>query len=827
VPQLLQQTFSGLMYSLSEIATITHSEFRGISDHKITTFLCDSRNLISPSGVLFIALKTGKNNGHNYIQDLIEKGVQAFLVQQGEFDPASVKDKNISFIVSADPLKSLQQLAKHHRSQFKIPVIGITGSNGKTMVKEWLYQLLKNDFSICRSPRSFNSQIGVPLSILNLNFTHSLGIFEAGISEPGEMQILADIIQPETGILTSLGSAHDEGFESREQKLSEKLKLFSGCKKVIANSLEKKNVPGTLQERCLIVSENGDADYNIKFSENSISLKHADQKLDFKIPFSDRASALNISTCIALMLQMDYAAEEISRRVQQLQPIALRLEIKSGIGNSLVINDYYNSDLDSLKIALNFLQQQNRRMKKTVIISDIEQSGMPVNALYREIADLVQSHKIEQIIGIGKKISSFKTLFKSGSLFFESTEEFIRQFPNFSYRLNDSAILLKGARSYGFENIGRLLQQKSHDTVFEINLNRLASNISYYRMLLKPKVKLMCMVKAMGYGGGSSELAKSLQHLGVDYLAVAYADEGVELRQSQIHLPVMVMSPESDALSDIINYRLEPEIYSFGILEQFILRLDQLSISEPYPVHIKIDTGMKRLGFEDKNIPQLINVLKSNPQIKVQSVFSHLAGSDSSNFDEFTQQQIKLFGQASAGIEKGIGYAFIKHICNSGGITRFPQAHFDMARLGIGMHGIGVNEEEQKKLENVGSLKTRVSQIKKVKAGETIGYNRSGKAEKDITIAIIPIGYADGFSRMLGNGKFGVYINGNYCKTIGNICMDMCMIDVSQIICGEGDEVIVFENTSQLKEMARAMETISYEVLTSVSGRVKRIYVQE
>jgi alanine racemase len=827
MPQLLQQAFSFLMYSLSEIANITHSEFRGASDYRITTFLCDSRNLISPSDVLFIALKTEKNNGHNYIPDLMEKGVQAFLVQQGEFDFSSVKDKSISFIVSPDPLKALQNLAKHHRSQFKIPVIGITGSNGKTMVKEWLYQLLKNDFSICRSPRSFNSQIGVPLSVLNLNFTHSLGIFEAGISLPGEMQKLEEIIQPETGILTSLGSAHDEGFESKEQKLEEKLTLFSACKKIIANSIDKKDIPGILREKCLVVSESGDADYNLKISENTLSIKHSGQNLKFGIPFSDRASALNISTCIALMLEMGYDAGEISTRVRQLQPIALRLEIKSGIGNSLVINDYYNSDLDSLKIALNFLQQQNRRMKKAVIISDIEQSGMPVNTLYREIADLIQSHKIDQIIGIGKKISSFKTLFKSGSLFFESTEEFIRQFPNFSYRLNDSTTLLKGARSYGFENIGRLLQQKSHDTVFEINLNKLASNISYYRLLLKPQVKLMCMVKAMGYGGGSSELAKTLQHLGVDYLAVAYADEGVELRQSQIHLPIMVMSPESDALSDIINYRLEPEIYSFGILEQFVLMLDQLGVSEPYPVHIKIDTGMKRLGFESQNISQLVSVLKSNPQIKVQSVFSHLAGSDSSSFDEFTQQQIKLFTQASAEIEKGIGYSFIKHICNSGGITRFPEAHFDMVRLGIGMHGIGVSGEEQKKLENVSSLKTRISQLKRVKAGETIGYNRSGKAEKDITIATIPIGYADGFSRILGSGKFGVYVNNVYCKTIGNICMDMCMIDVSGVSCREGDEVIVFENTPQLKEMARVMGTITYEVLTSVSGRVKRIYVQE
>jgi alanine racemase len=443
------------------------------------------------------------------------------------------------------------------------------------------------------------------------------------------------------------------------------------------------------------------------------------------------------------------------------------------------------------------------------------------------IAGLVSANKIDLLVGIGKKISSFKTLFKADSLFFNSTDEFIKQFKTIDYRFSNSTILLKGARSFGFEDIGNLLQQKSHDTVFEINLNRLTDNVNYYRSLLKPGTKLMCMVKAMGYGGGGSELAKTLQHIGVNYLAVAYTDEGVELRQSQITLPIMVMSPEAEAYEDIIKFRLEPEIYSIKSLREFIEKLDHLGISEPYPIHIKLDTGMHRLGFEEGETAELLSILRKTPQLKVQSVFSHLAASDNSDFDEFTKTQIAIYKRVCALIENDTGSKFIRHICNSGAITRFKSAHFDMVRLGIGMHGVGVNAEDQKHLQNVGTLRTKISQIKNVRAGETVGYNRNGKAEQDIRIATIPIGYADGFSRALGNGKFGVYINGTYCQTIGNICMDMCMIDISGVNCKEGDTVIIFETIEQLNAMAAAMNTITYEVLTSVSGRVKRIYVQE
>jgi Alr-MurF fusion protein len=497
-----------------------------------------------------------------------------------------------------------------------------------------------------------------------------------------------------------------------------------------------------------------------------------------------------------------------------LQAVALRLEIKNAIHNSLVINDFYNSDLDSFKIALNYLQQQNRKQRKVVIVSDIEQSGIQAASLYRELAELLTKNKIDLVIGIGKEISNHKPLFKSNSLFFVDTKSFIGQFKLIDYQLGDAGILLKGARSFGFEDISRLLQLKSHDTVFEVNLNKLTDNVNYYRSLLDRNVKLMCMVKAMGYGSGGAEIARTLQHIGVDYLAVAYADEGVELRLSKVDLPIMVMSPEEDAFEDIVNYQLEPELYSFKVLKNFVHKLDAIGVVEAYPVHIKIDTGMHRLGFEAEQFDELIAELKRSPQIN-------------SNLDEFTKQQIVCFEQAFQLLEQELGYTVIKHICNSGAISRHTSAHYDMVRLGIGMYGIGVNEKEQLKLQAVGSLKTRISQLKNVKTGETVGYNRSGKINHTTRIATLPIGYADGFSRLLGNGHHGVYIHNKFCRTIGNVCMDMCMVDVTDVNCHEGDEVIVFENVEQIKALAKALNSIPYEALTNVSGRVKRIYVQE
>jgi alanine racemase len=815
------------MYSLDQIAEITGASFAGKNNYRISHFLNDSRSVYSVENALFIALKTVRNNGHNYIPALIESGLRSFLIAENEFDHSIYKDSDVSFIIAKNPLKTIQSLASYHRQQFSVPVIGITGSNGKTVVKEWLYQLLKSNYSICRSPKSYNSQIGVPLSVLNLNDSHTLAIFEAGISLPGEMETLASIIRPTIGILTSIGSAHDEGFESREQKIKEKVKLLSGSDKIIISGVEKNKVQDEIPGRAVFVSEFNDADFKISFEDGFLHLKGNSDSYTFRIPFSDIASVKNASTCAVVLLQLGFSENEISAKLNTLQPVALRLEIKNGIGNSLIINDYYNSDLDSLKIALNYLQQQNRRLKKIIIVSDIEQSGILASSLYKQLADLFQKYKIDLVVGIGKEISNHKPFFKANSLFFEDTQRFTDQFKLFNYQFNDASILLKGARSYGFENISRLLQLKSHDTVFEINLNKLTDNINYYRSLLSPGVQLMCMVKAMGYGSGSAEIAKTLQHIGVNYLAVAYADEGVELRESHVTLPVMVMNPEEDAFEDIINYHLEPELYNFKTLAAFVSKLDVLGITEPYPVHLKIDTGMHRLGFEEQDLEQLTQRLKTTPQLKVRSVFSHLASSDNKDHDEFTKEQIRIFEKTFKRIEKELGYSVIKHICNSGGISRFKAAHYDMVRLGIGMYGIGVNDEEQDKLQNVGTLKTRISQVKNVKAGETVGYNRSGKIEKETKIATIPIGYADGFSRLLGNGRHGAYISGKFCKTIGNICMDMCMIDLTDVNCSEGDEVIIFENVEQINALAKALNSISYEVLTNVSGRVKRVYVQE
>lgn len=815
------------MYHLAEIARITGAHFVGKNNYMVKAFLTDSRSLYSAGDVLFIALKTARNNGHNYIPSLIENGVRSFLVGEREFDLSSYRDSDISFIVSQDPLKSIQTLAAHHRQRFSIPVIGITGSNGKTVVKEWLYQLLKSNYSICRSPKSYNSQIGVPLSLLNLNESHTLGIFEAGISRPGEMEILASMIKPTFGVFTSFGTAHDEGFHDQAQKLDEKMKLFSGSTQLVIAGLEKNRVPVSLRDSTLFVSDHKDADLKISFKDQVLQLEGKEHSYKFRIPFSDMASVSNAATCAAVLLRLGLKEEEIAGRLLQLQAVALRLEIKRGINNSSVINDFYNSDLDSLKIAMNYLQQQKQHSKKIVIVSDIEQSGIAASALYKNLSDLFSSYKIDLVVGIGKEISVYKPLFRSNSLFFENTAAFVQNFRLINYQFADATILLKGARSFGFENISRLLQLKSHDTVFEVNLNRLTDNVNYYRSLISSGVQIMGMVKAMGYGSGSAEVARTLQHMGATFLAVAYADEGVELRLSNITLPIMIMSPEENAFEDIINYQLEPEIYHFHILKAFISKLDAMGVAGPFPVHIKIDTGMHRLGFEEQELEELVSILKISPQIKVKTIFSHLSASDNPALDDFTKEQIRVFEKAFHLVEKELGYKIIKHICNSGGITRFKEAHYDMVRLGIGMYGIGVNSEEQAHLYNVGTLRSRISQIKRVHKGQTVSYNRSGKIEKDTKIATIPIGYADGFSRLLGNGNHGMYVKGKFCQTVGNICMDMCMLDVTEVDCEEGDEVIIFETTAQINSLARALNTIPYEVLTSVSARVKRIYVQE
>jgi len=813
------------LYTLSEINKIVKGTLHGIGEMPYSHFVTDSRQVIDTEQIVFFALVSERNDAHRYIDELIEKGVKAFVVSNKEYIKNSA-----SFILVEDTLWALQDLAAHHRAQFNIPVIGITGSNGKTIVKEWLYQLLKEDKIICRSPKSYNSQLGVPLSVLNLNKTHQLAIFEAGISQPGEMQRLQHIIKPSIGVFTSLGQAHDEGFKNREQKLAEKWKLFSGTEKVIVNKYDDP-ILSFSENVSITIGSGSDCTYKLFYAlglqTSAIELTRAGHKQTFTIPFTDKASALNCATCIVTLMYLGYTQEVIQKRLEQLQSIALRLEVKNAVNNSIIINDFYNSDIDSIRIALSFLNQQHRREKKVVIVSDIEQSGRKEVELYTELANLLKQNNIDLLIGIGSALTKNKNLFNANSLFYENVKELLDDERKLKEQLHNSSILLKGAHRFDFEQISKTLQLKSHDTILEIDLNKLTHNVNYYRSLIGKQTQLMCMVKAMGYGSGSSEVAKTLQHIGVNYLAVAYADEGVELREASITLPIMVMSPERDSFEDIIKYNLEPEIYSFKLLEDFIHALDKFGIQDAFPVHLKMDTGMKRLGFEAEDIDQLCSVLKRSKQIKVKSIFSHLVGSDNKDLDTFTWTQVEQFKAASEKIEKAIGHITIKHICNTGGISRFKNAHFNMVRLGIGMYGFGVNEEENALLQNVSTLKTRISQIKKVNQNETIGYNRNGIAEEDMIIATIPIGYADGFHRSLGNGNFGVWIHNTFCKTIGNICMDMCMIDITNIKCKEGDEVIVFETTEQVNQMAQAMNSIAYEVLTGISSRVKRVYTQE
>jgi len=813
------------VYTLSEINKIVKGTLHGIGEMPYSFFVTDSRLITNTEEVLFFSLISHRNDAHLYIDALIEKGIKAFVVSNKDYIRNTA-----SFILVNDTLQALQDLATHHRSQFNIPVIGITGSNGKTIVKEWLYQLLKEDKVICRSPKSYNSQLGVPLSVLNLNKTHQLAIFEAGISQPGEMQRLQYIIKPTIGVFTSLGQAHDEGFKNREQKLAEKWKLFGSTVKVIVNKYDDP-ILSFSETVSITIGSGSDCTYKLFYAlglqTSTIELTWAGHKQTFNIPFTDKASALNCTTCITVLMYLGYTHEVIQKRLEQLQSIALRLEVKNAVNNSILINDFYNSDIDSIRIALSFLNQQHRRQKKVVIVSDIEQSGRKEEELYTELANLLKQNNIDVLIGIGNAISKNKGLFNANSLFYGTVKELLDDERKLKEQLHNSSILLKGAHRFDFEQISKTLQLKSHDTILEIDLNKLTHNVNYYRSLIGKQTQLMCMVKAMGYGSGSSEVAKTLQHIGVNYLAVAYTDEGVELRDASITLPIMVMSPERDSFEDIIKYNLEPEIYSFKLLEDFIHALDKYGIQDAFAIHIKIDTGMKRLGFEVGDMDELCKILKQSKQIKVKSIFSHLVGSDNKDLDAFTWLQVEHFKTASEKIEKAIGNIAIKHICNTGGISRFKNAHFNMVRLGIGMYGFGVNDEEIAPLQNVSSLKTRISQIKKVSQNETVGYNRNGIADEDMTIATIPIGYADGFNRSLGNANFGVWIHNTFCKTMGNICMDMCMIDITNVKCKEGDEVIIFETAEQVNQMAKAMNSIPYEVLTGISSRVKRVYTQE
>ncbi len=815
-------------YSIKEVKQIINAAGDLVTEDIISVLLTDSRRINTAAEGLFFAL-SGRRNGHEFIAAAYAAGVRNFVVKEGP----ELKLPGANFLIVPDVLAALQTLAAHHRARFNLEVIGITGSNGKTIVKEWLYQLMAADRSIVRNPKSYNSQIGVPLSVWQINDRNNLGIFEAGISLPGEMEKLEAIIKPSIGVLTHLGTAHDEGFENTREKVLEKLKLFKNCRLLIHNYDQlldyKKDMP---QGKCFTWSRNfKQADLYV-FSETIIKKNYylrarfKENEIECLIPFLDQASIENAIACWATLLALDYSPAETDKRLERLNPVSMRLELKMGINDCSVIDDSYNSDIQSLEIALNFLNQQNQHQKKTVILSDIFQSGLQEDVLYKQVAELIKSKNINKFIGVGAALAKFESYFDvPEKYFYVDTDALLNQL--FTLNFKEEAILIKGSRSFGFERVSRALSQKTHETVMEINLNALLGNLNYYKSKLKPGVKLMAMVKAFSYGSGTFELANMLQYNKVDYLAVAYTDEGVSLRQAGISLPIMVLNAEQSAFDKLTEYKLEPVIFSFGLFDDFIKYLQQ-NDKVNYPVHLKIDTGMHRLGFEPFDVDSLCDMLEVNKYVRICSVFSHLAASESAEHDEFTAKQIGRFEKAAKKIEKCLGYKIMKHLSNTSAITRWPSAQFDMVRLGIGLYGIDAAvAASDNALQPITSLKTSISQIKKVPAGDTVGYGRNGVMLKDGRIATVRIGYADGYLRAFGNGVGKMLVNGVLVPTIGNVSMDLCMIDVSNVEVKEGDEVIIFNEQHRIEELATQIGTIPYEILTNISQRVKRVYFYE
>lgn len=819
-------------YSIKDIAQAINANTKKLHNDTVSILLTDSRALSFPEKSLFFAISTKSNNGHNYISDLYKLRVRNFVVSEERPEFETMKDAN--FLVVKDTVRALQKLAAWHRTHFHFPVIGITGSNGKTVVKEFLYQLLHNEFDIVRSPRSFNSQIGVPLSVWQINEKNTLGIFEAGISQPDEMERLQPVINPTIGIITNIGEAHQENFLSANQKCMEKLSLFKNCEAIIYDG-DNVLISNCIEASCLshkaIAWSRTDSDAplfieSLEKKQNHTVLHCTLLGFDrtYIIPFIDDASIEDVIHCMAVMLYLKPTSVNEVEKFTKLEHIAMRLEIKQGINNCLLINDSYNSDINSLGIALDFQQSRKgeKDLKSTLIISDILQSGTLPKSLYKKVADLVRRKNIEKIIGIGRDLKEYSYLFDIEKEFYQTTDEFINSasFKNFK----DELILIKGSRHFHFERISDLLEKKVHETILEVNLDAVVHNFNFYRSKLKPSTRMVCMVKAFGYGAGSYEVAKTLQEHRCDYLAVAVADEGAELRKEGISIPIIVMNPELTAFNVMFEKYLEPEVYNFRMLNSMIRESERRGITS-FPIHIKIDTGMHRLGFQPKDIPEICNKLKSQSGVVARSIFSHLVGSDSSMFDDFTKKQLDTFSEAARQLEETLGYPVIKHILNSAGIERFSEYQKDMVRLGIGLYGVSASGI--KGLRNVSTLRTTILQIQEVPKGDSIGYSRCSYVDRDSRIAIIPIGYADGLDRHLGNRVGEVLINETKCPIIGNICMDACMVDVTDASANEGDQVIIFGDELPVSEIAERLKTIPYEILTSVSPRVKRVYYRE
>jgi alanine racemase len=824
------------MYSIAQIAEIVGGTLFAKCDKNfvIKDLVYDSRKIQKTDNALFFALVTSKNNGHKYIVNAYQQHVVNFVVNK-DFEEIDRYPK-ANFIVVDDTLQAFQQLAKYHRRQFSIPVIGITGSNGKTAVKEWLYQLLCPDNKIVYSPNSFNSQIGVPLSVWKMSKEDQLGIFEAGISKPDEMNLLKEIILPSIGVFTNIGSAHDESFMDIRQKVGEKLNLFRNVETlvfcadhgIIMEGLMRTELPKKIRLFSWSTRKD-DVDLRITSIEKSqkethIKALYKEESISITIPFLDDAAIENAIHCWLIMLLLDYSNEIIAERIARLTPIAMRLEMKQGINRCMIINDTYNSDTNSLHIALDLMTTQHQYEKRTVILSDILQSRSSEYNLYKEIATLLENKNIHRIVGIGEAISRQANSFSIEKEFYKTTNDFFSDFD--INRLENEIILIKGARQFSFERISNYLGLKTHETVMEVSLPGLVANLNYYRTLIKPETKIMAMVKAFSYGIGDIDVANALQYHGVDYLTVAYADEGVSLRNKNITLPILVMNPDAVSMELILKYNLQPEIYSFRIMNLLLQALEQNLHIKSVNIHLKIDTGMHRLGFEKSDLPQLLQLINSDPKIRIESVFSHFAAADDPNEDAFTHQQAQLFSECYDIIIDGLEYKPLKHIANSAGMVRFPAYQFDMVRMGIGLYGVNpfVNPN---KISNVATLKTIISQIKTLQPNETVGYNRKWKTDKPTVIATIPIGYADGFPRSAGNEQAKVLVNGRLVPVIGNVCMDMCMIDITNVRAKEGDTVIVFGKELPISQLAKSTGLIEYDLLTGISQRVKRIFIGE
>jgi len=838
-----------MQYKIEEIAQIVGAKLvmseQGRKWNVVNWLLIDSRSLCFPEETLFFALKTKRNDGHKYIGELYRRGVRNFVVsEQPAIDPGQTVGETTTyvganFLIVDKPLLALQKLAAHHRAQFDIPVIAITGSNGKTTVKEWLYQLLSPDMNVCRSPRSYNSQVGVPLSLWLIDRHTDIAIIEAGISNPGEMERLRGIIKPTTAIITNIGQAHQENFLSYDIKCAEKLQLLSQCQTAIVNMSDNciarcsSVIPQRVKRFTWNTYENarpGDATVIIHSVEKAekwatVHFTFHDEMGQFRIPFIDDAAIENSITCFTTCLSMKMDVDEVCRRMELLEPVAMRLEVKDGKNGCTLINDTYNSDIHSLDIALDFMSRRPdmTQQRRTLILSDILQTGERPSELYGRVAQMAQNRKIDKVIGVGEKIASCAALFPMESHFFGSTDELLESqlFAN----LHDEFILIKGARQFHFEHLVESLTLKVHQTILEVDLNAIVANLNYYRQFTKPETKIVCMVKASAYGVGSVEVSKTLQDNGVDYLAVAVADEGADLRKAGITANVMVMNPEMTSFKMLFDYRLEPEVFNFDMLEALIRAAEKEGITN-YPVHIKLDTGMHRLGFDpEKDMPRLIERLQKQSAIIPCSVFSHFVGSDDDSFDDFSRLQFERYDKASKQLQAGYSHKILRHICNSAGIEHFPQYHLDMVRLGLGLYGI--NPRTNQIIHNVATLKTTILQVRDVPAGDSIGYSRKTFVDRPSRVAAIPIGYADGLNRKLGNRNCYCLVNGKQAPYLGNICMDVCMIDVTDIDCKAGDRVTIFGNDLPVTVLSDAIGTIPYEVLTGISTRVQHIYTQE